>query len=70
MSLCALRYIIVIVEIKHCNVHYCDNVPIGAALCWRRSPTETSDRAVRDSERDRMLLGSAHAVPEHADRRR
>ena len=39
------------------------HVPSGAALCWRRSPTETSDRAVR--ERDRMLLGSAHAMPEH-----
>ncbi len=33
------------------------HVPSGAALCLRRSPTETSDRAVR--ERDRMLLGSA-----------
>ncbi len=31
-------------------------------MCWRRRPTETSDRAVR--ERDRILLGSAHAVPE------
>jgi hypothetical protein len=40
------------------------HVPSGAALCWRRSPTETSDRAVR--ERDRLLVGSTHAVPEHA----
>ncbi len=40
----------------------------GAALCWRRIPTETSDRSVR--ERDCMLLGSAHAVPEHAGWRR
>ncbi len=49
------------------------HVPSGAALCWRRNQTETSERsedtlitetserAVR--ERDRMLLGSAHAVP-------
>ncbi len=39
------------------------HVPSGAALCWRRSPTETSDRAVRET--GRMLLGSTHAVPEH-----
>ncbi len=44
------------------------HVPSSAALCWRRSPTETSDWAVRET--DRMLLGSAHAVPEHAEWRR
>ena len=37
--------------------------PRGAALWWRRIPTATSGRAVRES--DRMLLGSAHAVPMH-----
>jgi hypothetical protein len=39
--------------------------PRGAALWWRRIPTATSGRAVRES--DRMLLGSAHAVPTHED---
>ncbi len=96
MFLCALMYIIVIIDIKHNNCHYCNysnrswcdliqwgirlfamelwsitHVPSGAALCSRRSPTETSDRAVRET--DRILLGSAvsaHAVPEHAGWRR
>ena len=42
--------------------------PRGAALWWRRIPTATSGRAVRES--DRMLLGSAHAVPTHVGWRR
>ena len=42
--------------------------PRGAALWWRRIPTATSGRAVRES--DRMLLGSAHAVPMHEGWRR
>ncbi len=33
--------------------------------CWQRIPTETTGRAVRES--DRMLLGSAHAVPLRLD---
>ena len=37
--------------------------PRGAALWWRRIPSTTSGRAVRES--DRMFLGSAHAVPMH-----
>ena len=42
--------------------------PRGAALWWRRIPTATSGRAVRES--DRMLPGSAHAVPMHEGWRR
>ena len=34
-------------------------------MCWRRIPTDRSGRSVRES--DRMLHGSAHAVPTHED---
>ena len=34
------------------------HVPSGAVLCWRRIPTETSGRSVRES--DQTLLGRAN----------